>query len=269
MIEAMTARRSGAAALLLAAACRPAPAAVRPPARHVHIDAPEVDLRRLPRPVRRRPAAARLQGLHRRSARAATASSACTSATSPQPGGPSFPEAAVKSLAATYQVDAAPNDAGQGRQAPGHPRRRHPRPVQERAGGPLRPERRAAARPLADRQGARRRRRARRSTVVPDMMLRDIASGYQEGGADYVYAYLTGYTDAAGRHEAGRLHELQRGLPRPPDGHGQPVRRRRRPRQVRRRHAADGRQLRPRRGGVPGLGRPTRRWRSASAWACW
>ena len=35
-----------------------------------------------------------------------------TSATWPQPGGPGFPEAAVKSLAATYQVDAAPNDQG-------------------------------------------------------------------------------------------------------------------------------------------------------------
>ena len=28
---------------------------------------------------------------------------------------------------------------------------------------------------------------------VPDMMIRDILSGYQEGGADYIYAYLTGY----------------------------------------------------------------------------
>ena len=25
------------------------------------------------------------------------------------------------------------------------------------------------------------------------MMVRDILSGYQEAGADYVYAYLTGY----------------------------------------------------------------------------
>ena len=29
---------------------------------------------------------------------------------------------------------------------------------------------------------------------VPDGMVRDILSGYQEGGADYVYALLTGYT---------------------------------------------------------------------------
>jgi cytochrome c1 len=27
------------------------------------------------------------------------------------------------------------------------------------------------------------------------MMLRDILTGYQEGGADYVYAYLRGYSD--------------------------------------------------------------------------
>ena len=35
--------------------------------------------------------------------------------------------------------------------------------------------------------------RTRRSTCVPYTMLRDILSGYQEAGADYVYAYLTGY----------------------------------------------------------------------------
>ena len=31
-------------------------------------------------------------------------------------------------------------------------------------------------------------------------MLGDIAIGYQEGGADYLYALLTGYREAAGRH---------------------------------------------------------------------
>jgi cytochrome c1 len=30
---------------------------------------------------------------------------------------------------------------------------------------------------------------------VPDRMVVDIITSYQEGGADYVYAFLTGYTD--------------------------------------------------------------------------
>ena len=36
-----------------------------------------------------------------------------------EPGGPGFPEAAVKSLAATYQYDAAPNDEGKVLKRPG------------------------------------------------------------------------------------------------------------------------------------------------------
>ena len=31
--------------------------------------------------------------------------------------------------------------------------------------------------------------------IHPFLMLRDIAVGYQEGGADYIYALLTGYKD--------------------------------------------------------------------------
>ena len=47
-----------------------------------------------------------------RSARAVTASSASPSATWREPGGPGFPEGAIKSLADTYQVDDEPNDQG-------------------------------------------------------------------------------------------------------------------------------------------------------------
>ena len=60
---------------------------------------------------------------------------------------------------------------------------------------------------------------------LPDAMLRDMLSGYQEGGADYIYAYLHGLLGAAGRHEDGRVHELQQSVPRPPDGHDQSVHR--------------------------------------------
>lgn len=42
--------------------------------------------------------------------------------------------------------------------------------------------------------------------MVPVHMIKDIGTGYQEAGADYVYALLKGYTDApAYKNENGRL----------------------------------------------------------------
>ena len=142
---------------------------------------------------------------------------------------------------------------GQDRQASGLLADHMPSALQERAGGPLRPERRAAARPVADHQGARRR---GGHAVLPraDLMLRDIATATRKA-APTTSTPTDRLQGAADRHEDGRLHELQQSLPRPPDRHAQSVSRRRRPREVRRRHAGDGRQLRPRRDGLPGLGR--------------
>ena len=120
---------------------------------HVHIDAPEVELRRLPRQVRRGPAAARLQGLRRRPARAATASSASPSATWRSRAAPASRKAAIKSLAAKYQVDAVPNDQGKVVKRPAIARRLPSRRPSRTSRRPARtPERRAAARPVADRQ---------------------------------------------------------------------------------------------------------------------
>ena len=111
-----------------------------------------------------------------------------------EPGGPGFPEAAVKSLAATFQYDDAPNDQGKIGKRPGLLTDRLPSPYKNEQearyaqNGALPPDlslitkARAAD---ADKPFYR----------VPDLMLRDIASGYQEGGADYVYAYITGYAE--------------------------------------------------------------------------
>ena len=111
-----------------------------------------------------------------------------------EPGGPGFPEAAVKSLAATFQYDDAPNEQGKIGKRPGLLTDRLPSPYKNEQearyaqNGALPPDlslitkARAAD---ADKPFYR----------VPDLMLRDIASGYQEGGADYVYAYITGYAE--------------------------------------------------------------------------
>jgi ubiquinol-cytochrome c reductase cytochrome c1 subunit len=111
-----------------------------------------------------------------------------------QPGGPSFPEAAVKSLAATYQVDAEPNEEGKILKRPATLADHIPPPYQNdqearfALNGALPPDLSLIARARA----------AEENTPfyrVPDRMLRDVVTAYQEGGADYVYAYLTGYKE--------------------------------------------------------------------------
>ena len=153
-----------------------------------------------------------------------------------EPGGPGFPEAAVKSLAATFQYDDAPNDQGKIVKRPGLLTDRLPSPYKNEQearyaqNGALPPDLSLIAKARA----------AESDTPfyrVPDKMLRDIATGYQEGGAGLRLRLPDRLRGAAGRHEDGRLHELQQGLPRPPDRHAQSVPGRRRPRQVRRRHA--------------------------------
>jgi len=104
-----------------------------------------------------------------------------------QPGGPDFPEAAVKSLAATYQVTDGPNDQGEMFQRAG------------RLADYIPP-------PFPNEQAAR----ARYNAVPPDFstiakargiergfpwFIFDMFTQYQEGGVDYIAAYVSGYED--------------------------------------------------------------------------
>ena len=113
-----------------------------------------------------------------------------------QPGGPQFPEAGVKSLAADkYKVDAEPNDQGKVLKRPAILSDHLPSPFKNeqearaaQPGGALPPDLSLIARARGVESGAP-------FYMVPLVMLRDIAGTYQEGGVDYVYAFLTGYKD--------------------------------------------------------------------------
>jgi ubiquinol-cytochrome c reductase cytochrome c1 subunit len=111
-----------------------------------------------------------------------------------EPGGPEFPEAAVKALAVSwpYQISGELDDQG-------NPIDRLPG-LADSIIGPYKNDKQARA--------------AQNGALPPDLsliakarsveshagwysqwfyMLRDMAAGYQEGGADYLYALLTGY----------------------------------------------------------------------------
>ena len=113
-----------------------------------------------------------------------------------QPGGPEFPEAGVKSLAAdTYKVDAEPNDQGKVLKRPAVLADHIPPPYKNeqearasQPGGALPPD-------LSLITKARGIEFHAPFYMVPLTMLRDILAGYQEAGADYVYAYLTGFKE--------------------------------------------------------------------------
>ncbi len=114
-----------------------------------------------------------------------------------QPGGPEFPENSVKSLAAGWpnKITDGPNDRGKMFERPAK--------LSDPILGPHKNE--AAARDAFN------------GALPPDfsviakargieptapwythifLMMRDIATGYQEGGPDYIYAVLTGYKNA-------------------------------------------------------------------------
>lgn len=131
-------------------------------------------------------------------------------------GGPQFPEEDVKKLAAEwdFQVDAGPNDDGELVNDDGELFTRAPL-LSDAIPGPYKNKLQAAA--------------ANGGAVPPDLsliakarttdytgsvwyhpihMLKDIATAYQEGGPDYLYALLTGYRSKAPaykRDDAGRL----------------------------------------------------------------
>jgi ubiquinol-cytochrome c reductase cytochrome c1 subunit len=110
-----------------------------------------------------------------------------------QPGGPSFPEAAIKSLAAdNYQVDDAPDETGKVGKRPALLADAIPGPFKNEQearytqNGALPPDLSLMAKARGIDTGAPFYR-------VPDMMICDVLTAYQEAGADYIYAYLTGY----------------------------------------------------------------------------
>jgi ubiquinol-cytochrome c reductase cytochrome c1 subunit len=113
-----------------------------------------------------------------------------------QPGGPEFPEAGVKSLAADkYQVDAEPNDQGKVLKRPAiladhipSPYRNEQEARASQPGGALPPDLSLITKARGIESHAP-------FYMVPLAMLRDVLSAYQEGGADYVYAYLTGFKE--------------------------------------------------------------------------
>jgi cytochrome c1 len=112
-----------------------------------------------------------------------------------QPGGPGFSEDQIKSLAETYKVDAEPNEQGKIVKRAAilsdlipPPFRNEKEARSAQASGALPPDLSLIARA----------RSAESDTPfyrVPLNMLRDIFTGYQEGGADYVYAFLTGFRE--------------------------------------------------------------------------
>jgi len=109
-----------------------------------------------------------------------------------EPGGPQFPEDGVKSLAESYQVDDGPNDQGKMFQRPGKASDAIPGPYKNdqeaRAvqNGALPPD-------LSLITKARGVHNEVAFYMAPITWIKDIANGYQEGGADYVYALLMGY----------------------------------------------------------------------------
>jgi ubiquinol-cytochrome c reductase cytochrome c1 subunit len=107
-------------------------------------------------------------------------------------GGPEFPEEGVKSLAATYKVVDGPNDQGKMFKRPGLLSDIIPGPfsndqeARSANNGALPPDFSVLAK-------ARGIDVERPFYMVPIAMVRDIFTGYQEAGPDYIYAVLTGY----------------------------------------------------------------------------
>lgn len=119
-----------------------------------------------------------------------------------EPGGPEFPEAAVKKLAAEWQNQIPEmNDAGEIAGKGGELLKRPAKPSDPILGPFLNDNAARAAMngalppDLSIVVKARSVHRDVNWAVHPFLMLGDIVSGYQEGGADYVYALLTGFSD--------------------------------------------------------------------------
>lgn len=109
-------------------------------------------------------------------------------------GGPEFPEAAVKSLAATYKVDAAPDDEGKVKKRPAILSDYMPSPfandneARSAQNGALPPDLSLIAKARGIESNAP-------FYMFPVRLLTDIVTGYQEAGSDYVFSFLTGYKE--------------------------------------------------------------------------
>lgn len=114
-----------------------------------------------------------------------------------QKGGPEFPEASVKELAAQWpnKIIDGPNDTGEMFERPAllpDPMLgpyRNDQAARAAQGGALPPD-------LSNIIKARNTHNSAFWPVHVWLMVKDILTGYQEGGADYVYALLTGYHEA-------------------------------------------------------------------------
>ncbi|MBS0242533.1 MAG: cytochrome c1 [Proteobacteria bacterium] len=121
-----------------------------------------------------------------------------------EPGGPQFPEEAVKALAASWpnQIFDGPNDQGD---------------IATRKGKIIKRPARLSDPILGPYDNDKQARAGQNGALPPDLsiitkarnveyqgsipghfahMAKQVINGYQEGGADYVYAVLTGYADA-------------------------------------------------------------------------
>ena len=111
-----------------------------------------------------------------------------------EPGGPQFPEEAVKALAAEYEVAGEPNDDGEATTRPGILADRFPplyaneKAARSTHNGALPPD-------LSVMTKARAVAYVGPWYLHPAAMMQDMVMGYQEGGVDYMYALLTGYKE--------------------------------------------------------------------------
>jgi cytochrome c1 len=118
----------------------------------------------------------------------------------------------VKSLAATHEVDAEPNDEGKITKRPATltdaipAPYKNPQEARYALNGALPPDLSLIVRARAVETNTPFYR-------VPDHMLADVVNGYQDSGADYVYAYLTGYAEPPKDFKLGEFMNYNRVFP--------------------------------------------------------
>ena len=139
-----------------------------------------------------------------------------------QPGGPQFPEAAIKSLAGNnYQVDDVPDDQGKVNKRPATLAGFLSTPISQRASSPLRQN--GALPPdltlMAKARGSR-----GRYALLPRARHDDTRHLERLSGRGRRLHLLLPdrVRGSSGQHENGRVHELQQDVPRSSDGDAQP-----------------------------------------------